>query len=309
MTSASGPFVSAALPANRSGRLTDEQARGWQQVARANRKSVRGAAWVPAAIGLLLLFANGPAAKQTQGVAFGLAALAIACVMLIAPGQYALRADVRESRVDVVEGAIGKHVERSYGRSMVPARHFIDIAGRALRTPRDWYKAAPDAGIVRAYYLPRTRRLVNLEVLPDRPLPSGPDVPQQIIRQTAAALFSGDAAARAEASATAAAFMHAVTGPEPDASAPGANARVTADALYGTWTNPMMTVTFARDGVATLAPVIGGRTYSGRWSVDAAGRLLIDAGGESQPADASLVDGRLTISLDGRRVMFTRAAR
>jgi hypothetical protein len=33
------------------------------------------------------------------------------------------------------------------------------------------YDAAPDAGVVRLYYLPRSRRVVNLERLPNAPLP------------------------------------------------------------------------------------------------------------------------------------------
>jgi hypothetical protein len=35
------------------------------------------------------------------------------------------------------------------------------------------WNAAPSAGYVRAFYLPRTKWIVNLERLPDRPLPDG----------------------------------------------------------------------------------------------------------------------------------------
>ena len=42
-------------------------------------------------------------------------------------------------------------------------RYYLVISGRRLLTYRSAYDAAPDAGYVRAYFLPRTRRLVNLE--------------------------------------------------------------------------------------------------------------------------------------------------
>ena len=67
-------------------------------------------------------------------------------------------------------------------------RYYLNIAGRQLRTYLSAYDAAPDAGYVRAYYLPRTRRLVNLERLPNPPLPAGPEEARDMLGRIARAL-------------------------------------------------------------------------------------------------------------------------
>src|SRR5437588_164071 len=88
------------------------------------------------------------------------------------PGPFfpdALSADVREGRVESVEGAIRKRVVRGRASNSF----YLEIDRRRLQVSRSSYAAAPDAGIVRAYYLPRSRRVVNLERLPDPALPTG----------------------------------------------------------------------------------------------------------------------------------------
>ena len=79
------------------------------------------------------------------------------------------------------------------------------------------------------------------------------------------------------------------------------------ETLVGRWTHPLVTVTLAEDGTATVATMTGS-TQAGRWSIDAHGRLLTDATGTMEPMDAALDDGRLTLQLEGRRLTFTRAA-
>jgi hypothetical protein len=78
------------------------------------------------------------------------------------------------------------------------------------------------------------------------------------------------------------------------------------EALIGTWTHPLATVKLAEDGTATVT-TIAGSTEAGHWSVDGHGRLLTDATGMMEPADAVLEGGRLTIQLQGRRLTFTCA--
>ena len=79
------------------------------------------------------------------------------------------------------------------------------------------------------------------------------------------------------------------------------------EALVGRWTHPLVTVTLAEDGTATVT-TIAGSTQAGHWSVDGHGRLLTDVTGTMEPTDAALDGGRLTIQLEGRRLTFTRAA-
>jgi hypothetical protein len=187
----------------------------------------------------------------------------------------------------------------------------LDIGGRRLRvTSREAFDAAPGAGYVRVYFLPRSGRVVNLEQLADRPIPTGSAAAQEIFQDFAGAVLSGDRAVIAEASARVAALKHAFEGPPPQASADGSNrastSRLRADDLYGTWTNPMVTVTLGKNGIATMTPAFGAERRDGHWSVDANGRLLTDASGTMEPVEAFFEGKRLTIVIDGQRVAFTR---
>jgi hypothetical protein len=293
----SGPFSQDALPANRSGRLSDEQLRRWQEIARERRMGIRRAAYLPGAIGTVLLIADGPPSKAVARRLVGAASLALIPVIIVLANHDALSADVREGRVESIEGAITKRVVR--GRTL--SRFYMEIGRRRLQVSRSGYDAAPDAGIVRAYYLPRSLRVVNLERLPDPALPMGPDAAQQIIAGLIGALRSRDPVAMAEARARAAALLDAIRGDVPS----GAVTRLTADELYGSWANPLMTVTFGRDGVATLA-TLGGPLRTGRWAIDANGRLVTDASGQMEPIDAWLDRDHLTIAIDNDRIALTR---
>ena len=167
-------FPAAAFPENRSGRLTSEQARRFERMVSGRRQSTRGVAVPVGAIGALLLIMSGPAATAVKRHLAGWGFVAAAAVFLAAPAFDPLAADVREGRVEAVEGAVGKRRMQSKARTSC-TRYYLNIGGRQLRTYLSAYDAAPDAGYVRAYYLPRTRKLVNLERLPNPPLPAGPD--------------------------------------------------------------------------------------------------------------------------------------
>src|SRR5437764_929168 len=54
-----GPFFPDSLPANRNGRLSGEQLRRWQEIARERRKGIRSGAYLAGAIGAVLLIADG----------------------------------------------------------------------------------------------------------------------------------------------------------------------------------------------------------------------------------------------------------
>jgi len=301
-------FPVEALADNRSGFLTGDQARRFQRTVSGRRKSTRGLAMPVGAIGALLLVLSGPATTEAKRHLAGWGFIAAAVAILIAPSFDPLAADARDGRVDTVEGAIGKRRVQS-GSAMGSTRYYLNIGGRQLRAYRSAFDAAPDAGYVRAYYLPRTRRLVNLERLPNPPLPSGPDEARDMFGRMARAFFSRDRDALAEARARAAGLMDAVQESivEPsDAASGGVAGRLARGALVGRWAHPLVTVTLASNGTATVT-TIAGTSRTGHWSVDAQGRLLTDATGKMEVTDAALDDDRLTIQLEGQRLTFTRA--
>jgi hypothetical protein len=302
-------FPAAAFPENRSGRLTSEQARRFERMVSGRRQSTRGVAVPVGAIGALLLIMSGPAATAVKRQFAGLGFVAAAAVILVAPAFDPLAADVREGRVEAVEGAVGKRRVQTMARTS-GTRYYLNIGGRQLRTSLSAYDAAPDAGYVRAYYLPRTRKLVNLERLPNPPLPAGPDGARGMFGRMARAFATGDPVAFAKARANAAGLLDAAQEliGEPSNAASGRVAGgLVREALVGRWTHPLVTVTLAEDGTATVT-TMAGSTDAGHWSVDGHGRLLTDVTGKMEPTDAVLDGGRLTIQLEGRRLTFTRAA-
>src|SRR5580765_726585 len=301
------PFHAEALAENRSGHLTGDQAIRFQRMASGRRNSTRGLAVPVGAIGALLLILSGPAATAATRHLAGWGFVAAAAVILAAPAFDPLAADVREGRVETVQGAVGKRLTQSKGPAGGTTRYYLNIAGRQLQTYLSAYEAAPDAGYVRAYYLPRTRRLVNLERLPNPPLPSDPGEARDMLGRIVRGLVTHDPAAIARANAGG--LMDAArefVGP-PDAPRGPVAGGLVREALVGRWTHPLVTVTLAEDGTATVT-TIAGSTQAGHWSVDGHGRLLTDATGTMEPMDAALDDGRLTIQLEGRHLTLTRAA-
>jgi len=202
-------FPPEALDENRSGHLTGDQARRFEFMVSGRRASTRGMALPVGAIGALLLVLSGPAASTAKRHLTGWGFVAAAAMFLVAPTFDPLAADVRDRRVETVEGAIGKRRVQSSPARANFTRYYLNIAGRQLRTYLSAYDEAPDAGYVRAYYLPRTRRLVNLERLANPPLPSNPDEAREMFGRIAAAVVSLDPVASAEARASAAGLIDA----------------------------------------------------------------------------------------------------
>jgi hypothetical protein len=302
------PFSRSALPTNQSGRLSDEQSQRWGRIAKARRQSVRGVAYVFAAMSAFLLLANGPAAKAAARLNGGMVFLGIAAILIVAASLEPVNADVREGRVESVEGAISKSF-RSALRAPGGRLYLLHVGGRRLRAlSRASYDAAPDAGYVRVYFFPRSERVVNLEQLEDPSIPTGSGAAQEIVHNFAHALLSRDRTTIAEASAHVAALKHVIEGP-PRTSVDGSDrwsSRLLADDLYGTWTNPVMTISFTRNGMASMTMACGGTRRDGHWSIDTNGKLLTDATGDPEPLDVSLSGNQLTIAIEGQRMAFTR---
>jgi DNA-3-methyladenine glycosylase I len=220
----------------------------------------------------------------------------------------ALSRDLRHMTVQTAEGPIGKLRGRSTGRSGRRS-YLFDVGGGTFRVAsRAWYDAAPDAGMVRVFFLPRSQRVVNLERLPDVAFAPG-TTPQDVVASLGAAVRSHNRREVNEIRAKMAPAMDAmnasrdapVTPPPLGARDP----RPLAEAIVGTWRSAILNVTFDADGSVSTT-MLGGIERRGHWSVDRAGRLVSDVLGREDAAEAWVVGGELTIAAEGTALKFTR---
>jgi hypothetical protein len=220
--------------------------------------------------------------------------------------------DMRDGSVESIEGAMSKHTAvMRYG-----SRRYFRIANREagqqqLRAPADIYEFAPDAGMARLFYLPRTRWVVNFEPLPDPPVGEHPlESLKRFGAEALEARRNHDPVGQAEALAGAAAvqreFETYMPRDVPQPATPPDPAALAAT-IVGTWESPLGTVTFKDDGAVT-GRLATGMNGEGRWSVDPDGRIRGEGMGTSVVVDAAVQSNELTLSLDGRALRLKRAA-
>ncbi len=298
-------FPPEALEANRRGELFDEQLRNVQALSRSNRKSQLSSAGFFIAGALLIGFSNSPTASVVVRALFTGICLASATFLVVrsVTGSDPLTRDLRSIHVQSVEGAIGKRRRSSRGAR---STYFLDVGDSTFKVGPATYAEAPDAALVRVYFLPLSRKVVNLERLPNPPLPAETTV-SGLAASFGTALLSGSRRrrneVRAELESVGDAFKASV-GPAPVAApADGRDPRPLAEAVVGTWTNGLMKVTFSTDGTVTTNML--GVKRNGHWSVDG-GRLHSDITGKPGTADAWVVGDNLTIAVEGDRLTFTR---
>ncbi len=307
-----------ALETNRGGRLTAIQRNGLRSNSRGMRKAEFQFATIFTVIGLLVWFGPGPAKYANVKPLVGIAFLALAGALVVRAflGADPLTRDLRSGHVESVEGAISKWTIQTGSSSLGSTSHVAQVGKVRVETGAAAYDALPGAGIVRLYYLPHSHHLVNFEVLADRPLPEGALTDVHVALKDARQAFIGSLTAgpvkEADARAELAAIGRAMTaGFSPDGTtAPPAAARdprPLAEAILGSWTSPMLILLFAGDGSVT-ATLAGGMKRSGRWSVDASGKLVSDVTGGDGAADAWVSGDRLTIELNGQALTLQRGA-
>jgi hypothetical protein len=304
------PFPADALDANRQGQLSDAQRRGFGGLAASNRRSALSSAGLLGAGALVVAwFASPNANPVTRGLVIVIA-LAVAAILVVraVTGSDALTRDLREGRVESVEGAIGKRRPVGGGGGSMTT-YFLDVGDRTFKVRSGTYDAAPGAGIVRLYYLPHSRKVVNLEHLSGPPVPDA-ITPQGVLESLRDALLTPGKRQRNEAraelasigEAAASRFTHSAQPPPGGARDP----RPLAQAILGTWTNGMMNVTFATHGQVTVDML--GHQKTGSWSVDAAGHLHSDIMGSPQSAEAWIVGAQLTIAFEGEGMVLRRVS-
>jgi hypothetical protein len=300
------PFPADALDANRSGGLTDAQRRNLGALAGYNRRNAfTTAAFLVAGAMIVLFLARADAPVLVRfGTAGGALAIAAFLVLRSVTGADALTRDLEDTRVHSTEGAIGKR-RVSGGRTR--SSYYLDVGDQAFRIGRDTYEWLPEAGRVRLYFLPHSRKVVNIDVLPN---PAATTDLKDIATKLGTAVFASRLEAneaRAEIAGVADAFNATFNRSPQPPPADTRDPRPLAEAIVGTWTNGVIRATFSADGTLVVRMLVSER--KGRWSVDGAGRLRADITGAEQSADAWIAGDRLTIALEGAGLTLTREAR
>jgi hypothetical protein len=301
------PFPPEALEANRRGELSEAQRRGFGALSGSQRRSALSSAAFLFAGALVVVFFASPTASPLLRTLVPLLCLAIAAFLVVRSltGGDALTRDLSESQVQSVEGAIGKRRGGGGGRTVTV--YFLDVGDTSFKVTTGPYQAAPEAGIVRLYFLPRSRKVVNLERLPNAAPPG--EISPRGLESLGEALRSPSRRERNEAHAGIASVgdvLKASFAPA-QAAAPPAQARdprPLGKAIVGTWSNVLMKVTFSADGRVTTHMM--GRERTGHWSVDATGRLRADITGREETADAWVAGDQLTITAEAGGLTFTR---
>lgn len=310
-----GPFPPDALEANRAGRLTQPQRQGLRAQSRGFRKAELQFAVIITIIGLLVWFAEGPAKYATVKPLIGIGCLIIAGALVVRSflGADTLTHDLRSGHVESVQGAITKRRVTGDSRGNSSTSYYFDVAGTRVTVSRLAYEAAPDAGMVKIYYLPHSHHLVNMERMPDTGLPPDALKSPQVIREILTEGFrSHDPIKAAEARAHLATMGDAMKAAMTDAAMPPAedrDPRPLAEAILGAWSNAFMSVTFAADGTlnATMPGMAGGQARSGHWSIDPSGQLVSDVmGGGPMPTEAWVSGNVLTVNVGKTGLMLQR---
>jgi hypothetical protein len=298
------PLAADALADNRAGRLTKAQRDVYRRMSHGWRKTEFQFAGIFALIGVLIWFADGSAGYATIKPLLGIGFLILAGVLLVVglTGSDPITRDVREGRVLQVEGAIRKYTESSTSRGSSTTYHYAEVANVRTETGSTTYDALPGAGIVRLFYLPHSRRLVNFEQLADRALPEGALTDPRVALEAGASALFGDADARAELAAIGRQLTASGAPPPPSER----DQRPLAAAIVGTWKNPLITATFDAGGSVSLS-LPGRQQRSGRWSVDPSGRLVVDVMGTDEAAEAWIANDRLSVKIGGEGVTLVRA--
>jgi hypothetical protein len=302
------PFPADALAANQAGKLTDAQRSLYRGDDRSTRKTELTLAVGAIVIAVLLLTSTGPAPNAAFRPLVALICVVVAAILVfratLAPDS--LSRDLAAGSVVTVDGA----VLRSTRQGKSTEWFYLDVAGQHFEVPRNVYNAAPEAGYVRVYYLPRSKKVVNLEVLPNHPVsPRVMADPQAIAQEAIASLKTHDLTQRAEAMAEMAALktsFEAGTGaaaPPPDAR----DQRPLAEAIVGAWRAGPIAVTFAADGTMTT-DLPGGHGQPGRWSVDASGELHAQFAGRDMSGEAWVSGTTLTIKAEGEAREFQQSS-
>jgi hypothetical protein len=169
------PFPSEALDANRRGELTETQRDEFARLLRLRNRRATIIAAVLCAVAILFGFPARAALSPIWRIAIVGVALGIAVSLIlrvVSGGDKALSQDLRRGRVESVTGAISKELELAPDADSTQL-YFLKVGDQRFSVTSIVSDAAPPSGHVRLYYLPESRKVVNLEPLAEAAMPTG----------------------------------------------------------------------------------------------------------------------------------------
>ena len=328
------PFPRAALDANRSGRLTPDQAALYRQEAASDRRNLLVAGVVVAGVGAVIVLgalAGRVPGSRLESLLGGAALLAVGVAVAWfggIRGSQAKAAAVQAGRVTPLDGPIRRERrdrrDDAFGDSshVSPGNeyaYYLLVCDRSFSVSREQWDAAPEDGVVRVYLLGESDRIVNLERIADAPPPQVPG----LVRAAFELASSSPDPARAEEaramlrqadamSAVARGLSGAgVASGQPAGAASGQPAVVGAvagdppvapavpleQAILGTWQSDLagMTYEFRADGTASAGSARHGAREQ-RWSIAGPGAIRVD-------------DSTLPVAVDGDLLSLGEAPR
>jgi hypothetical protein len=311
---ASDPFPRSALDANRSGRLTPEQATLFRAEAATDRKNLLFGGIAVMALGAVVVF--GAITGRIPGgrlepLLVGAAILAFGVALTYfggIRGSAAKAAAAAEGRVTTLEGPFRRERrDRREDSDHVSPRneyaYYLLVGDRSFSVSRDQWEAAPEDGVVRVYLLGDSDRIVNLERIADAPPPQVPGIVRSALERAGS---SGDPARAAQAQAVLR-QMDAMTGAADGAQqpAPAAPTGPLDKAILGSWRNDLLGITyeFRADGSAVATSAMAG-THEQRWSVAGADSLRLD----DATLYAAVAGDTLSLGEPGQLLTFMRLA-
>jgi hypothetical protein len=159
------PWSSEALDSNRCGELTATQRDGFARLLRRRNRNALGIAGAlvaaAALVGVLVAPSLSPVWRiAIVGIPFGIAGTLI--LRVLTGGDKALGRDLRHGRVQAVTGPITKEQESAMDADSTNV-YILKVGDQRFTVAATTFEAAPRSGQVRLYYLPASRKVVNLE--------------------------------------------------------------------------------------------------------------------------------------------------
>lgn len=292
------PFPHAALDANRAGHLTPDQTVLFRKEAGTDRWNLLFGGLAVGALGAALVFGAVTGripGNRVEPLLVGLALLAVGVAVMYfggIRGSRAKAAAAEAGRVTAVEGPFRR--ERRDRRDIDGSSHYapgneyayyLFVGDREFDVSQEAYDAAPEDGVVRAYLLGDSNRIVNLERIADAPPPQVPAIVRAAMER-AAQSEDPRKAAQAQAMLRQAELMMAggAAGASPVPAADTARAAVPAnpavpleEAILGTWRSDLVGISyeFRVDGTA-LATFAGHASGEVRWTAAGPGTIHLD---------------------------------